>query len=227
MAEIDLDVLASNFVRKDLLAEEPDLYVSKWYDYRHLHYVTCSGQFVSEYSRAFRQASQLRIDFEEGKSRTGLKWGKSLFDLDKATITGVWKARQHCDRKGMPYGVFCGIAMEIATKCGWEFLPRPQHLCGDDLIERIEYHWQDLLLHSPPLSQEDRFLACAFKGEQDQIAYRDYLVGLVKARHHPQYMLATMLAKGRLDCEFAASAFDSEVLDLALEIAPTISSYIQ
>ena len=149
---IDYDQLTVANIDPKLLKIEPELYQSKWWDYRLLHVAQATYFFADSYLTAARRYFARNVDLDRaatykpypGKDllaapkqlRTAK--GKLSFHRDgrprmepspsKQTIAGVWKARQMADRHGIPYTFYCDTAIEYTEKGLWHRIPMPSHL---------------------------------------------------------------------------------------------------
>lgn len=147
----EYDALAISSIKPDLCDEEPDLYLTKWWDYRLLHPTQSTYLFADAYIAASRVYAKRNLDLEYGKvfkpypgkdlfakkellytptGKVKQKSGRDAYSpaASKTTISGLWRARQMADRYGIPYRFYCESAIEYTEKGIWHRLPSPSHL---------------------------------------------------------------------------------------------------
>lgn len=162
---LEYDIVAISSIDPKLLVCEPDLYQTKWWDYRLLHPAQATYLFADAYTEAARAYAQRNIDLEYGKVFKPYP-GRDLFSKPqlmlrkdgtprkekgkdkytkapaKTTIAGMWKARQMSDRHGIPYRFYCDAAIEYTEKGIWHRLPGPQQLYSTKVSE-AQADWRE------------------------------------------------------------------------------------
>lgn len=134
-----LDQWVKENVGLSLTKSELDLFSTKWFDYRNLHPLLSTCLFCETYKKIYSNImlKHGRDDYQVAKYRTGLKQ-LPYIQLQKANITGLWKARQMADSFCVSYEYFITTIMSIACKREWVNLPRPAHLRDAVLIELFQ-----------------------------------------------------------------------------------------
>lgn len=217
MNRAELDKLAAEHVSHKLLQKEPGLFDTKWFDYRGLHPVQATALFMTAYSDAYKEACKYRIDIEEGEKMTGLK-RVSLFDQAKSTLTGIWKARQFCDEHGIKYPFYCHNAMDIACDNGWDYLPRPSQLYGQEMPSRTLEAWDRRISESPILADSAIYKASNFRGLRDQVMYQHWLIKQIRLRFNPEFLTRRLLDSDHLVESFLVQDNDLELLNKARSV---------
>jgi len=69
---LDEHLVAASRLEVDLLASEPGLMLTKWFDYRFLHPVAATKIFADAYVKAFRSAWARTQDLYEAESKDPL-----------------------------------------------------------------------------------------------------------------------------------------------------------
>ena len=165
----EYDALAAASINITLCKKEPELYTSKWWDYRLLHPTQATYLFADAYLEASRKYAQRNIDLEYGKVFKPYP-GKDLFAKpqlvytektkkvkqtkgkdtytpapSKQTIAGIWKARQMADKLGIPYRFYCDSAIAYTEKGLWHRLPSPSHLYATKVSAAQEWREESMV----------------------------------------------------------------------------------
>lgn len=212
-----MDRIAASVVGIALLRKEPDLFESKWFDYRHLHPLLATQKFMHEYRAAHREAMQARVGMDDAIRAHGTK-NMLLTDAGKREFTSFWKARQKADELGMPYGFFCRTAMTTSARWGWPYTPRPMQLYSDEMVERTKDAWAEFALNNAPLATHPTYLASDFASAPDQIAYQRWLAKHIQLRRHPEFLARTLLDKGHLHRVTAEQFVGPDIVRKALSL---------
>lgn len=199
LTEQRCEELALTRIGPELLRAEASLMQTKWFCYRRMHFVKATYLFANAYRDAFEQAWKRNFDrFELAK--TGIRaWsGPDIFDLERSRIQGFVKARQAADRFGVPYNVFCRVAVQAVLDDAWTLkqsykhntIPRPEHLRSLHAIKTTVRTWEleecAAKLRFSPL---DYYLTQHYVGATDQDAHQSWLIDQIKRRQTPSYAL--------------------------------------
>jgi hypothetical protein len=187
------EALALNKVSLDLLEREAELYRAKWFDYRRLHHSEATLLFAELYRQASKRAHAKYFDRDEAENVRAYK-GANVFALGKGEITGFWKARQHADFYGIPYGWFCSFAIDAwLRKMAWKYLPRPNQLYSDEVRDEITEKWVSIKQTRLFRAETDFYRLTSYTGHPDQEAYIDWLIGQVAQRSNPEFALSGLI----------------------------------
>ena len=149
----DYDAIASVRLTPADFKIEPELYMTKWFDYRVLHPVQATYLFADEYTQAARGYHKRNRDVRAAPFIKPYS-GKDLFTLEpepelrqitrgknagkfkrdkspnvaKSVFKALWRARQSADRLGIPYRFYCEAVMRLANERGWKRTPSAMNL---------------------------------------------------------------------------------------------------
>jgi hypothetical protein len=198
LSKVEAESKAYEFVKLELLREEPELFQTKWFDYRLLHPTVATYYFGHCYTQAYKNAYQKTKCEDRGKYVRGFK-GKDIFELSGIERTGFWKARQAADRIGCDYSFFIQEAMNFTLAKNWRALPRPQQLYSTDMIAFIDDKWIQKL-NSRIVVPKSLFFSRGeeFIGNVDQIDFQRFLAAQIKAKAHPVFALYDYLVDKKM-----------------------------
>lgn len=205
-------------VEPKLQAEENALFSLKWFDYRCMHPVHATYLFAHAYSTAYKEAFARVYDRERAQYVSGLK-GEDVFDFTgKRTngVTGIVRARQHADMLGMPYIEFTRIAFSWALRRKRDYLPRPMHLYGFDLLTAIQETWRERQAGQVFVAADPLFRNGAYDALPVQDAHHEWLLQQAALRSNRDHYLARMLYDDDVLLESKVAArFGAEQLERA------------
>lgn len=210
----ECEVLAIARIDRKLLAAEPALYESKWFDYRPLHPVMATYLCVHYYNRAF--GDFVGKYFDHGRRfMVGFK-GKDF--MNTREFKSFWRLRQKADELGIRYDFFMREAMNFCAAHGWRQPPRPQMIStNNDMLVEITNKWAMECRAKIQFAVSPRFQVEHFVGGRDQLAYEDYLIGEIMKRPHPKYALhAALYIYGHLRIEAALAKLPDSAIEGAL-----------
>lgn len=170
------------------LKTEPDLYVTKWWDYKMLHPTLATYLYAESFKEAVKHAITIRKDLYIGLNFKGLK-EKDVFDNKPVTITGLWKGRQMADELGIPYRFYCFSAFKFAETMNRKYLPTAHNMYStsrwegteENMVEWIERKWKEKsVVH---IATDDFYLVDNYVGHEYQRQYQLYLINSIK--NHP------------------------------------------
>lgn len=200
-----------------LLAREPALYKSKWFDYRPLHPALATYLLAHCFNRAY--GDFMARCFNHKKRFMAAFKGKDVMACRE--VKSFWKLRQKIDELGIRYDFFCREAMAWCESMGWHQPPRPAHVSTNaDLIIHVANRWEEERRAKIQWARLPRYTAAAFVGAPDQLAYEEYLAGAIMTRTHPKYSLAAALyVHDALRVEAALLHLSQRTVEAAIEIA--------
>lgn len=203
------------FIPSEFRDIEPDLYASKWFDYRRMIPSKATLLFAREYARIYRSQFAKIQDLERAAEITIFGVGQDIFASN--SLIHFWRARQEADRIGCRYSYYIRFAFDRAFDRGWRYLPRPNQLYSEDLSTDIELGWFHTQRQILQLADNPVYFAKNYKQTPDQDDYYLYLVQQVKNRSVPEYLLARLVHKAKiLPLEFAQKHFSNDLLERAL-----------
>lgn len=216
------DLLAIEKINPSLMSIEPDLFHTKWWDYRIIHPVQSTYLFADAYKKAARDYWIVNWDMEAGAKRkplsgwdcfekppiklkkNGEPYAAQIKGVSKTDLQGLWKARQKADSLGMPYSLYCRYAITYAKKGLWKNIPRPTQLYQtkipeaqlwreQSMMDYIESMWASYQAQRTVMSTEDYFLAINNRYEREQILHRGSVMAQIKKRTEPAWGLVYAL----------------------------------
>lgn len=187
------------------MKNEPQLYRSKWFDYKFVHPMRATEIFMSEYEIALRRGIKQRTDFNVAKFAQVLKDGL-LEDQRKADITGLWKARRSADRLGIEYSAYCRFAMNYALLCNWTYLPKPTQMyssvmpenASHSMLSYIQECWEKFELPDP---KDPHYLPENYDGHPYQNEYIRLILKRIEISRHKPGAVATFVFNKKLISE--------------------------
>lgn len=184
----DCEVIAAQNIAPELLALEPGLYKTKWFDYRRLHHSMATMLFAHYYRQAHAAAVVKYFDRNNTNSY-GLR-SNNIFALPRQDRTGLWKARQTADRLGIPYPIYIRSAIEHCLANCFSRMPRPSQLYSDGAQAAAADAWKEHTSGSLTLPLDPWYRMENFVGHRDQKEFQAWLLAHVGERRSPEYALA-------------------------------------
>lgn len=122
-----------------LLANECELYSTKWFDYRFLSPLDATLDFARSYRNVFQRIFARDIDRDHARSVIGAN--PAMFQINATERTQMWMARARADQVGMRYEDYIGFSFDFSARRGLERkkLPRPNQLHHGG--EKAHAHW--------------------------------------------------------------------------------------
>lgn len=222
----EADAIAISHIPGKVLAAEPGLMRSKWFDYRLLHPTVATYLFAQCYSKAYQRYVAVTQDHERALFVKGFK-GKDFIDnREKVTF---WKLRQKCDELGMRYDFFLQNAVNFCIANGWKQPPRPAHIyTNPDMIVDIMDSWHHETKARLQFPKDAHYRVENFTGSPDQLAFEAWLLDHVATRQHRKYSLhASIYVEGMMRIESAIERFGAETVSDAADYALQESNHPQ
>lgn len=226
------DVVAYQFIQnEDTLKFETELFVKKWFDYRHLTPLQATRLYIQAYDTVFRRHYAQNVDHTAAKYvRTvniddifnGLAAPESSgHKKAKMQFTACWHGRQMADLLGMPYEIYLDLAFEYRLRY-WNkpYLPQPQHLYSDLVVDRIQTRWPELQSSRLYTSDHPAYHMENYQDLPHQNAYHEWLFEQADKRANPGEMLGRFVNEDLLPVEKIKARVSEGVFEIA-------RSYIQ
>lgn len=200
---VECETLMLSVPRK-ILEGEVSLFATKWFDYRRLHPVQATYLFAHHYEVAYRRSYAMTRDVVAAEFTKPLR-ASDLFE--SADVLSVWRARQACDSIGVPYDFYAHRALEHSVKNGWRFIPRPNQIYTDSMVDDVREAWEvrcgDIL----------QIVNDAELFETHEL--KDWYIKQLKRRLSPAYAASRLLTLGAMTTEDIRNALGSVVADKA------------
>jgi hypothetical protein len=200
-------------ISKKKAAHERDLDQTKWFDYRFMTPMEATEKFANAYQEEFKDRYAKNIDTEEAEGRTGTR-GRD-WKSNSREFNSFWSARQFADELGVPYGHFVHYAMRLLLRWGWQHIPRPNQLYGDEVRaavgKEVLERWAEWSAARFTFSELPQYLVENFRGSPAQIAHREWVIEQLKQRNG---RLGSACFTDRvLPVDLAVSEFGSDKVD--------------
>lgn len=210
----------SMVVNKKLLEFDLELFQTKWFDYRTLTPFAATMHYAEAYQDIYRQVYAAERDYQAAKYVrvpgvqalvSGLRNGDTK---TKSVFTGYWRGRQVADALGMPYAVYIEWAFTFRLR-HWQqrYLPRPDHLYRDYVVEKVQDKWEELQTSRLWLSQHPAYLVQNYAGIPYQDDYHEWLFKQANIRANPEYFLARFVNDHALPIEKVQTRLDGDALE--------------
>lgn len=198
--------------------KEGHLQSLKWWDYRRLHPLKATCLMAYHYSRSYGDYLGSNIDYTL-RFHKGLK-GKPW---DAKEWKQFWRMRQQADELGVPYELYCGVAMKYFASQGWTRPPRPSHIsANEDFLESLVITWDNTRLSHIQYAGDPWYSAPEWEGHEIQRHYEDYIVGELSKRG-PHALAYALYGKQAIRIERAIVEFPGSI-DAAQKIQTTLLS---
>lgn len=217
---IEDDLIAFRFIDKRLLAVDPDLYSSKWFDYRMMtplqatrHYIQAFGEVYRDYFAV--EFSKTASKFIKVPTIEGIFEG--LGELSKKHMmqfSGMWRGRQIADAIGMPYKEYIHTVMGLRLRF-WSrgHLPRAEQLYGAEDVEKTVAKWEEMQAARLYLSDDPAYMIQNYDGIGHQDDYHEWLFKQASLRGNPWYVLAQFINEYRLPLDKVEARFEPDLVE--------------
>lgn len=162
-------------------ANESVLFGVKWFDYRRLHPIQADYYFWGQY----KELAVRWLEFTEGKASSRYRKGARNDFLASRESVCVNQLRRHADSIGCEYRAFLELlegCLKELHKLEGKYYPRPAQflLLAKDKDLMAEIKRQFWTGDETYFAKDPFFSPTRFVGDNDQIAYENYLVNRVK-----------------------------------------------
>lgn len=209
---LDNDALAFRHIKKEWLDQERNLFCSKWFDYRYLHFVEATELYAEDYVRVYREVYADHMDSRSSSHVSPIK--EPLFCLPKPKLSGLWRGRQVADAIGMPYGLFISRAMRQTLRY-WRnrYMPQPQQLYAARVVEAVIDDWTERQNAVFLYSERPEYRNAAYVGSPPQNDHHEWLFAQAMKRGNPAAAFADLLKAELLPEAKLAARVDADLLE--------------
>lgn len=211
----DCEMLALARISEPHRREEPSLFATKWFDYRHLHPVSATYMFAARYAEAVREIYAQTKDRDEAE--TAYTFSPDDVFLSRELI-GFWIARQAFDRIGVRYEFGLRYVMTRFSTRGWRMFPRPNQLYSEELILDVRDAWAAECKNSLQIAKHERFSVANYIAHPDQISYQEWLLQQTQTREHAHRPLSRLLAENLVTPDVIKLVFGEALLNQAIKL---------
>lgn len=198
---------------KKCLDIEPELFKTKWFEYRHLHPTKATFLYAHHYQKAYKR--HFGIIFDKNRANNVLGTKKDPV-LNKGAIS-FWKGRVASDKLGIPYDFYISQGMSfLINEVKWKRIPRPSQLYDEAVIEEIDSRWKQKLRHTATMPlichlSNDNVFCTQTKQEVER-----WLCERLQTRRNAHLMLSDYIYEKKIVSEtIALEFFSSEELQKA------------
>lgn len=209
---LDGDLFVQMHIPKKLQKFDPDLFSSKWFDYRRMTSLQATIQYVNAYSKICPEIYARDLDFERAKHIKFLTWDSLQEGLNencskaKRKLSGLWRGRQVADALGMPYEIYIERAFTFRMR-HWSraYLPQPEHLYHEFDVEKIQEYWEELQAGRLYLPEDPAYLVQNYKNIPYQNDLHEWIFKQASLRSNENQILADMINRDFLPIDKAAN----------------------
>jgi hypothetical protein len=217
---IEDDLVAFRFIDKEFLAMEPELYRSKWFDYRMMtplqatrHYIEAFGEVYRDYFAV--EFSKTKSKFIKVPSIDQIFEGLAVLSKKHMRMfSGMWRGRQVADAIGMPYKDYIHTVMGLRLRF-WSqgHLPQAGHLYRSEDVEKTLEKWEEMQAARLYLSDEPAYMIENYDAIAHQDDYHEWLFKQASLRGNPWYVLAQFVNQNRLPLDKVEARFDPDLVE--------------
>jgi len=196
-------------------ADTPELMVTRWHDYRHLHPVQATYLFAELYKIQTHKFAESFVDIETADDARAFTPDDIFKSRD---LTAMWLARGVADKVGCPYTVLLAFMQQRALERTFQRFPRPNQMYGDDVELDLKDLWNARRRSSLQYSKDDRFAASRHPDPEawpaDMRRHVQSIVDQIWARPAPHdKLIGRMYREDRLSPAWSRRLpFDGDVL---------------
>jgi hypothetical protein len=200
----DCELLALARVGRPVRDRESALANLRWFDYRHLHPVQLTYLWAQTYEEC---AQRFVAQTKDRDAAPDIRAFNALDIFMSPEVTACWMARQGMDMVGCRYEFGIMYALRRFSDRGWRMFPRPNQLYGTEFLLDLKDAWKIECDASLQLPKHARFKRTNYRGDVDQDAFHDWLMGEVKRRKFPEKVLARLISEDLADATVSARHF--------------------
>jgi hypothetical protein len=206
--DIEEDVLVHKYVPKRLQKMDPELFSTKWFDYRRMTPFQATLCYIDEYRAAYRRTYRKEFDAARAEHVQPINGSKLTADLirghspSKRKFSAFWRGRQVADALTIPYNLYLDWAFYYRMR-HWSqgFMPQPQHLYHEFDVERIQETWEEQQASIFFRPKDPAFLVHNYRGISYQNDFHEWLFKQAWLRNHPYEILAMFIEENFLPVE--------------------------
>ncbi|SER29471.1 hypothetical protein SAMN05216548_114132 [Faunimonas pinastri] len=188
LSRSELDLMAFRLIKPEWMEFERSLYASKWFDYRYMHPLEATFEYVRELGRVYRDV------FAETRDRDAAEHVRVVSVRDffeggkdkRNKLIGCWRGRWAADAIGMPYGVYLTLAYRYTLRY-WRqrYLPQPQQLYSERVLEQVVEEWEKRQASILYLGQHEEYQIDLYRETQPQNDHHEWLFRQAELRDNP------------------------------------------
>lgn len=210
------------FLDKDVVDRELDLFSTKWFDYRHMTPLQATGAYIEAYVKVYRDIYAREFDRARAEYITPINFERLLGGLkrggtpkDKRQFVGCWKGRQIADMLTMPYEVYIEMAFTFRMR-RWKqnTMPQPTHLYHEYDVEKIVDRWVELKAARIYTAEHSAYLVQNYQGIKHQDDYHEWLFAQADARLATAEHLAEFIKTDQLPIEKVIARVDQRTFEM-------------
>jgi hypothetical protein len=199
-SDLQLDYVCLRSIPQELTKKEPSLYDKKWWDYRDLHPMGATYNFVYEYNRAYKNIASKRIETKKVQIFEG-----DFLLRPESVIRGFWLGRQVADELSMPYNFYCYYTIDTSEKMDWPYLARPEDMSNTALVTETFNQWTEYTKHVTVYPKTEGYKIANPGYYYD--AFLDALKSRVDNKINKKPIIDHCLAKNFFDLDFVNNNF--------------------
>jgi hypothetical protein len=214
---LDDDIVAVRFTDKKLQALEPELFRSKWFDYRMLTPIQATRLYIEAFSAVYRSYFAVEINRKAAPFLKLITVDRVMEGLNaedrkfKSMFSAYNRGRQVADAIGMPYQQYIHIAMGFRLRF-WQqsSLPKPHHLYGAIDVEKTIARWEEIQAGDLFLAEHPAYTMMNYSGIAHQDDYHEWLIKQAGLRTNPPLYLARFINEQMLPKDKVFARLDDD-----------------
>jgi hypothetical protein len=214
------DIIAFKHIDKNLLKLEPELFRTKWFDYRMITPLQATELYVEAFAEIYRSYFAVEIDRRNAQHVRIPNFPTVIAGVEagdrkrKTFFAGCWRGRQVADALGMPYKEFIHTVMGYRLRF-WSqnHLPRPHQLYNMADVERTQERWQEMQAGRLYLAEHPAYMLENYAGIQHQDDYHEWLFAQAYLRSNPFEAMATFVNDNILPLSKVEARVDEDLID--------------
>lgn len=224
---LDDDLMVQMHVPKKIQKFDPELFSTKWFDYRRMTPLQATTAYIKCYSKVSRDIYARDIDYARAEhikfvTVTDLFAALARDEAKaKRKLTGFWRGRQVADALGMPYELYIEHAFTFRMR-RWKraYLPQPEHLYHEYDVEKIQELWEELQGGRLYLPDDPAYLVQNYKNIPYQNDFHEWLFKQARLRTDEAFTLAEMINRDMMPIDKVADRVEAQVYE-------RVESYLQ
>lgn len=179
------DDIIQRYIKPKFIALEPELFRSKWFDYRFLTPFQATLLYAAYYEPVYAEQVQRYATTAEAEYRRPITMQKILDEIlkpepsqkAKSNFSALYRGRAVADAIGAPYDFFIRTSFDKRMRA-WQNrqLPRPHHLYSENFVPRVIEEWEkhktQIRLHAKhPAYKPENYIGLAVQDD-----YRQFLL---------------------------------------------------
>ncbi len=214
------DIFAFKHIDKKLTKLDPELFRTKWFDYRMMTPLEATEVYINAFAEIYRGYFAREIDRRSAAhvrlpTYAALIAGVEAGDRKHKTfLSGCWRGRQVADALGMPYTDFIHTVMGYRLRF-WsqDHLPRPHQLYSMADVERTQTRWEEMQKGKLYLAEHPAYMIQNYADLAHQNDYHEWLFAQASTRMNPWETLAILVNDDMLPLTKVEARFDEEMVE--------------